>query len=90
MTAKNSQGGVNGGITNGMPIIFRTAVKPTPSISKTQKTVNIATMENTEISVNGRHDPAIIHRVRAVVDAVSAIAVADMLITKYGVDCLSN
>ena len=90
MTSKNSQGGVNGGITNGMPIIFRTAVKPTPSISKTQKTVNIATMENTEISVNGRHDPAIIHRVRAVVDAVSAIAVADMLITKYGVDCLSN
>jgi chorismate synthase len=47
-------------------------------------------MENTEISVNGRHDPAIIHKVRAVVDAVSAIAVADVLITKYGVDCLSN
>ena len=47
-------------------------------------------MENTEISIKGRHDPAIIHRARAVVDAVAAIATADMLITKFGVDCLSE
>jgi chorismate synthase len=55
-----------------------------------QKTVDLSTMENVEISVAGRHDPAIIHRVCPVVDAISAICVADMLISKYGVDCLSE
>ena len=71
-----------------MPIIFRCAVKPTPSIYKEQNTVNLATGENTSIAIEGRHDPAIIHRARAVVDAVASIAIADMLTVRYGTDYL--
>ena len=71
-----------------MPIIFRCAVKPTPSIYKEQNTVNLATGENTSIAIEGRHDPAIIHRARAVVDALVAIAIADMLTIRYGTDYL--
>lgn len=88
VTATNNNGGINGGITNGMPIVFRCAVKPTPSIFKEQRTVSLSKKENTTLSLSGRHDPAIIHRVRAVVDAVAAIAVADLLVTRYGTDYL--
>ncbi len=87
-TKTNNNGGINGGISNGMPIIFRTAVKPTPSIYKSQATVSLSKMENTELIIEGRHDPAIIHRARAVVDSAAAIAIADMLVTKYGTDWL--
>ncbi len=87
-TRTNNNGGINGGISNGMPIIFRTAVKPTPSIFKEQDTVSISKMENTRLCINGRHDPAIVHRARAVVDACTAIAIADMLTLKYGTDWL--
>lgn len=86
ITTTNNNGGINGGITNGMPILFNCAVKPTPSISKTQKTVDFVKSENTEISVKGRHDPAIIRRICPVIDSVCAIVVADLLAGRFGTD----
>ena len=83
-TDTNFNGGLNGGISNGMPIIFRVAIRPTPSIFKEQETVSLSKMENTTLKINGRHDPAIIHRARAVVDAVTAIAIADALASLHG------
>lgn len=88
-TATNRNGGINGGITNGMPIILRCAVKPTPSIFKEQKSVDLRKMENAVLKIEGRHDPAIIHRVKSVVDAALAIAFADMLTARFGTDHLT-
>ena len=84
VTLTNHNGGLNGGITNGMPIRFRTVIKPTPSISKKQQTVDLKENTETEIEISGRHDPAIIHRARAVVDALSAFVIADLLMSRYG------
>ena len=83
-TKTNHNGGINGGISNGMPITFKTVIKPTPSISLKQETVDVETMENTEIEIGGRHDPAVIHRARVVVDSVTALALVDLLMEKYG------
>lgn len=82
----NHAGGIGGGITSGMPVIFRCAVKPTPSIAKSQKTVDILRRENAVLEIKGRHDPAIVHRARIVIDAVTAIAVYDMLAGRFGTD----
>jgi chorismate synthase len=90
VTKTNRNGGINGGITNGMPIIVRSAVKPTPSIYKEQDTVSLTKMQDAKLTVEGRHDPAIIHRARAVVDAALAIAVADMLTVRFGTDYLAK
>ncbi len=83
-TKTNHNGGINGGITNGMPIRFQTVFKPTPSIAQLQNTVNFETKKNVEIEIQGRHDPAIIHRARVVVDAMCAISLVDLLITRFG------
>lgn len=78
VTETNNNGGINGGISNGMPVVFRCAVKPTPSIFKEQKTIDFSKNENAAIQIQGRHDPAIIHRARVVVDSVTALAILDL------------
>lgn len=88
VTETNNSGGINGGITNGMPIIFRTAFRPTPTIEKEQKTVNMVTGQNAILSAKGRHDPCIVHRARVVVDSITAIVLADMLVGRFGTDWL--
>lgn len=88
VTKTNNNGGINGGITNGMPVLFQTVIKPTPSIYKEQDTINVASQTNERIQIQGRHDPAIIHRARVVVDSMTAIVVSDMLALRYGTDWL--
>ena len=78
VTQTNHSGGINGGITNGMPVIFRCAIRPTPSIAQQQKTVSLKTGENADIEIQGRHDPCILPRAVPVVEAMAAIAMLEL------------
>lgn len=89
-TKTNNNGGINGGISNGMPIVFKTVIKPTPTISIEQQTVDFIKKEDTVIASRGRHDPCIVHRARVVLDSVVAFALCDMLSQKYGTDWLAK
>ena len=79
-TETNHAGGILGGITNGMPVIFRCAIKPTPSISRTQQSVSLTNNEIAELNIKGRHDPCIVPRAVPVVEAAAAIAIYDLIL----------
>lgn len=85
----NHMGGIYGGITSGAPLRFRTAIKPTPSIFKPQKTIDLNEYTNAELSLRGRHDPCIVGRAAPVADAVTALVLVDLLTEAFGEHYLS-
>lgn len=89
-TTTNHNSGINGGISNGMPVIIHTCIKPTPSIYKEQDTIDKETHEAQKLCIQGRHDPAIIHRARVVVDSVLALGILDLLMERYGTLAIQN
>ena len=80
VTETNNHGGILGGISSGMPILFKVAFKPTPSIGKEQKSVSLSKKEETTLVINGRHDPCIVQRATVCVEAAAAIAVAEIVL----------
>ena len=84
VTATNRNGGVNGGITNGMPVVFRTVVKPTPSIYKEQQTVDYPARADAPLVIHGRHDPCIVPRAAVVQNTLAALGILDLITVRYG------
>jgi chorismate synthase len=80
VTATENAGGILGGLSSGMPIVIRVAIKPTPSIGKEQQTVNMSSMENAPITVKGRHDPCVVPKAVPAIEAAVAITLVDHLI----------
>ena len=81
-TRTNHHGGILGGISSGMPILFRIAMKPTPSIGREQKSVNMKTKQEVSLTVGGRHDPCVVVRAAVCVEAVTALTLLDMLLSE--------
>ena len=90
MTLSNNNGGINGGFTNGMPVIFRCAVKPPSTIHREQQTVDYIRGENLQFTAGGTHDPCIVHRARVVIDSITAIVLCDILSERFGTDWLAR
>ena len=84
VTRTNHNAGLNGGISNGMPVVFRTVVKPTPSIYKRQDTVDYVARKNATLSIQGRHDPCIVPRAAVVQNSLTAFGLLDLLTVRYG------
>ena len=78
-TRTNHNGGITGGITNGMPVVFNVSVKPTSSVSIKQQTINVETKQDDTLEIVGRHDPCIVQRAIVVVEAMAAIGILDMM-----------